>query len=75
MREAVETLWSCYGAQGLYTPPSLRGTILYPFTGGGTIGCMSVLAARLAGAAFAGAAGSPSTGVQWAPEVVVTPQI
>jgi quinoprotein glucose dehydrogenase len=23
-------------AQGLYTPPSLRGTILYPFTGGGT---------------------------------------
>jgi quinoprotein glucose dehydrogenase len=23
-------------AQGLYTPPSVRGTILYPFTGGGT---------------------------------------
>lgn len=23
-------------AQGLYTPPSLRGTIIYPFTGGGT---------------------------------------
>jgi len=23
-------------ADGLYTPPSLRGTILYPFTGGGT---------------------------------------
>jgi quinoprotein glucose dehydrogenase len=23
-------------AQGLYTPPSLHGTILYPFTGGGT---------------------------------------
>ncbi|MGH6877087.1 MAG: pyrroloquinoline quinone-dependent dehydrogenase [Rhizomicrobium sp.] len=23
-------------AQGLYTPPSLRGTIVYPFTGGGT---------------------------------------
>lgn len=23
-------------AEGLYTPPSLKGTILYPFTGGGT---------------------------------------
>ncbi len=23
-------------ADGLYTPPSLRGTVLYPFTGGGT---------------------------------------
>ena len=22
--------------EGLYTPPSLQGTIIYPFTGGGT---------------------------------------